>query len=440
MKVISFVSQLKNALLLTMCSSTLCNAAEWIDTDITDVKNKLNHVHSVSDQVNNRTATILSNLNQTGLDVEEIVSRTLSGAEVLGPRVTEEVQYVIGNLSSILENSSQANKLSQFLGDGNECDVNSECYQFKQDLIQFLLLLNELGMSSSEVYGNSLAARELNFVEVINLIHWIPPKALFPLYLISSELINEDSNRTLIEAIESVRFLKELVLSDEQGRSLEFDSIVDGSYQTDGTSFQTVTCNILKVPENKRRAKSASLVIAGAGAAAKVVGGLLKLIGHSYVAGPTAKDAGIHGYVHMQVENNWLKMLGVGATEIGDVIVSGAEFLFNKQNFCKLLITQEEIILELRDESKLVEEALRTCRPTVPMIIPEGKGGIFNVALDVTANRISEMRELYIDTSKAERFLSKAENQSARGEFGKSFKTLCKSYRSLVAADSDDDD
>lgn len=386
---------------------------DWKKTEISDIKTQVR-------KTNNRTINNFKDIRNT------VIKNTKSGLSVLTPKIKKQINQIITDLPKILAKAEQADKISAFLGNDNACGTSSECYQFKDNLKMYFNKTHALSVGLSSIYNSPISIEQLNSEQLINLIDWAPPKVLYPLYLMLGGIINQNTLDSLEDTITnldvfSVVFTRNFNTTTQAGGSSSQSSLDDDS------SFQSTTCNIIKT--NFKPARNASYAIAGFGAGLRIVGGALKLAGESYVAGPTEKDVGIHGYVHMSIKNNWLKMFGIGADTSGELLMAVGNYGFNKINYCRLLINQEKMYAKLNNN---IELALSSCTATVSLILPEDKGGEFNTAMNIVENRIDQLNELGLDTHKAYKYWQRAQDKSYQGYYGKSFRTLCKSYNALV--------
>ena len=147
-----------------------------------------------------KTEDTLTGVENTLSEVQDIAQGFRASLNVMSGQVKDEVRNGIEDVEIILVNNH--NGLAAFLGvtlplpelpstapvdftppdRSLECISGTPCYQFRQDLKLLLESVRDASNAMISINGNSAVSMAINLDQFVDLVDWIPSRALYPLY------------------------------------------------------------------------------------------------------------------------------------------------------------------------------------------------------------------------------------------------------------------
>jgi hypothetical protein len=307
-------------------------AAEWDKSRIDTI---VSQVHDISDTIVKAQGTISN------------------------PRMKSMIEGAVAQLQVAVD---QQAGISVFLGSDN-CSLsgNSQCAEFKNELIDLFVVLEDLNNTALNFHTSP----HLNLVYtdpgLALLVENLPGLMAFPLYKVMNKLGLMDAGVSLAldDANSQLMILRQMLFAGAGIASPDSASISSPAFLSDLPDV----CEIVQT--NRDVVKYAAYGITGAGVITHMLGGLLKAFGETVFAGPVEMDAGIHGYVHGTIKSNKMKMIGTGISALGDMLAPIGSYGTNKLSQCKILDRQEMIMSQLHDVLDNQEKLLLGQRRTL---------------------------------------------------------------------------
>jgi len=219
--------------------------------------------------------------------------------------------------------------IDEFMAGGCEPgNLSSECGRFRDDLKMFIQGLEDLNNEFLAFHPLPDLDVQLQDPGLMDLIDLLPGRVLFPMYKILSKLEFFESGliENLQVAQDNLGLLRMVIFEQEQS------ALYGGSRALD-VEFPDA-CAVIR--ERPLAVKGAGFSILGLGIAARILGAAFEAASKTFVAGPVDFDAGIHGYVHLTVKQNWPHIIGAGFEGLGQVLMPIGSYALNKIRFCGL--------------------------------------------------------------------------------------------------------
>jgi len=271
-------------------------------------------------------------------NVSNIIDTITDARETISDR---KLKNMIADIRVMLQTavSTQQNGVKSFIAGGN-CTKNdgTPCGNFKRNLGELFANLQGLNNAVLSLNNNSSLNIQLQDPGIGKLIDKIPGRILFPLYkVLQTTPILQSGFVDLIE--------------ETQQQVNDLSTVLSPVSNTFGARH---TVNSLDIPSGREqcellddRSDAISIAAGGlivTGTIAKILGGTFEAMSKTVFAGPVEMDAGIHGYVHGTIKQNWPHIVGKGFSTIGAVLSSTGSYGFNKIKFCGIMLRELEML------------------------------------------------------------------------------------------------
>jgi len=316
-----------------LCIPLQANAG-WTDSGISGIK------------------TNVSNIIDTISDAQKTIS-------------DQKLKNMITDIRAMLQTAvdTQQDGVSGFLNGGN-CTKNdgSPCGDFKYQLTALLEGIEGLNNSLLSMHAIPNLDIQIQDPGLGNIINQLPGRVLFPLYKVLQ-------NTPILHSgfVESIQ--------DTQVQVAELsDVLFPKSTPFAASSASMSAASDLNIPsgeeaceaiqDNSDYISGAAVGLIGIGNVAKIIGATFEASSKTIFAGPVEMDAGIHGYVHGTIHQNWPHVIGKLVSGFGHVLTSTGDYGFSKVKFCGVLLRNLEtldnqaIILANQEEILLGQERM----------------------------------------------------------------------------------
>ena len=295
---------------------------------------------------------IIAKMNQTKSNVDEMLGNVRSGVNMLTGDLRRIVDETLDDLKQNVQREIDGR--DEFLGAGGNCAVGSECYQFRGDMVQLLVNIQDL---TNALFDVTPADVQFELQRTIDLVEQIPGRVLFPLYRAlasDSRLFDSGFVEMLGDLALDIRTLDDGMKEGPSSVPTSADGLREAGL-VDLSECETILANI-------ELFNDAALAVTGGAAAAKLVGKGLIAWGETTVEG----DAGIHGYVHATLKNNTRKKIGGFVDGIADLTFAFSSYAHTKMRYCTVRDAQHQMLVNqqtLQDGQAEILEAIRNIGP-----------------------------------------------------------------------------
>lgn len=271
-------------------------------------------------------------------NVSDIISTITDARETIND---QKLKKMIADIRVMLQIavSTQQDGVSSFIAGGNCAKYDgTPCGSFKHNLGE--LFANLRGLNNAVLSLNSKSSLNIQIQDpgIGNIIDKIPGRILFSLYkVLQTTPILQSGFVDLIE--------------ETQQQVNDLSTVLSPVSNTFGARY---TVNFLDIPSGREqcellddRSDAVSIAAGGlfaTGTIAKIFGGLFEAMSKTVFAGPVEMDAGIHGYVHGTIKQNWPHIVGKGFSTIGAVLSSAGSYGFTKIKFCGIMLRELEML------------------------------------------------------------------------------------------------
>ena len=295
---------------------------------------------------------IIAKMNATKSNVDEMVGNVRSGVNNLTGTLRQTIDEAVEDLKENVQRELDGR--DEFLGAGGNCASGSDCYQFRGDLVQLLVNIQDL---TNALFDVTPADVQFELQRTVDLVEQTPGRVLFPLYRAlasDSRLFDSGFVEMLGDLALDIRTLDEGLQEGPSGLSSSLDGVSEAGV-VDLTECETILANIELFSD-------VALKVTGGAAAAKLVGKGLIAWGETSADG----DAGIHGYVHVTLKNNTRKKIGGFVDGIADLTFAFSSYAHTKIRYCTVREAQNQILVNqqtLQAGQAEILEAIRNIGP-----------------------------------------------------------------------------
>lgn len=305
-----------------------------------------------ADWGNSQIDDIIAKMNATKSNVDEMVGNVRSGVNNLTGTLRQSIDEAVADLKQNVQRELDGR--DEFLGAGGNCGAGSECYQFRGDMVQLLVNIQDL---TNALFDVTPADVQFELQRTIDLIEQTPGRVLFPLYRAlasDSRLFESGFVEMLGDLALDIRTLDDGLKEGPAGAATSLDTSNEAGV-VDLTECATILANIDLFTD-------VALKVTGGAAAAKLIGKGLIAWGETTAEG----DAGIHGYVHVTLKNNTRKKIGGFVDGIADLTFAFSSYAHTKIRYCTVREAQSQILANqqtLQDGQAEILEAIRNIGP-----------------------------------------------------------------------------
>lgn len=232
------------------------------------------------------------------------------------------IEEAVGDLKSRVNDMNEGR--AEFVG--NDCDSNSPCGQFRDELLS---LLDAFALSNNALLSAANLDVETDFGRVKSAAQQAPGRALFPLYrVLDGHLPIVDSNfpEMLTDLADHLDFLALALAPPDVSVQLEAPD----------------TCEILL--EDPGFSQFVIVSTSTTGVVLTLIGKALDAMGETHLEG----KAGVHGYPGIHLKHNKRKQVGSLFSGAGDGVGKIATAASNKLRYCTMIDNQNEVLANQR--------------------------------------------------------------------------------------------